>query len=253
MRLARTIRAGGPGRQGALSHFVAANQRLVYSIARRYQGQGLDFQDLVQEGNIGLFRAIERFNPERGNRFSTMAVWWIRQAISRALAETGTTIRLPVYQRTTVLRLKQAEAQFMDEQGRSATNEELAERLELSLEMLNDLRQASGSLRFLSDWFGDEEDQTELGDTLVDPVNLEENTIAGIFPEEVQRVLKEVLTERECLVVQRRFGLYGEDEAQGLAQIGRSLSVSKERVRQIEEQAIKKLRNAPQMLALCSY
>ena len=248
-QLAHSIQAGGPGAQAALNHFVIANQRLVYKVAKRYQGQGLEFLDLVQEGNIGLLRAIERFEPERGYRFSTMAVWWIRRAITGAIADTGRAIRLPAYQRTGLLRLKQAEAQFTEEHGRSPSNEELAEILGLSLEMLSDLRQVSGSPRSLSDSPGGDEDDLELGDTLADPSNLEEDTVADIFSEEVQRALKAVLTPREYLVMRRRFGL-GNDDEQGLAEIGRSLGRSRERIRQIEERAIKKLRNAPQVQAL---
>jgi RNA polymerase primary sigma factor len=251
VRLARLIRAGGPKADTSLNHFVAANQRLIYSIAKRYQGQGLDWEDLVQEGNIGLLRAIEKFDPERGLKFSTIGVWWIRQALARAVADMGATIRLPAYLHTAQMHLKRAETQCMEERDRLLTDEDLLEATGLSPETLECLRQATGAFSSLSELWGDEEGQ-ERGDLLADPTcNLEEDTVAGIFSQELQHVLAATLTPREYLVVRKRFGLQGEEETQTLLQISRSLGVSRERVRQLEEKALAKLRNAPHIQALC--
>lgn len=250
-RLARRIHAGGPVADVALNHFVAANQRLVYSIAKRYQGQGLDWEDLVQEGNIGLLRAIEKFDPERGLKFSTIGVWWIRQAITRAIADMGAAIRLPAYLHTAQIRIKRAEAQCMEEQDRLPTDEDLLETTGLSLEVLGSLRQATGTQVSLSELRGDNEEQ-ERGDLLADSsCNLEEDTITGIFSQEIQQVLAATLTPREYLIIRKRFGLQGEEAEHTLLQVGQLLGVSRERVRQMEERALTKLRNAPHMQALC--
>jgi RNA polymerase primary sigma factor len=251
VHLARRIRAGGSKADTALNHFVAANQRLVYSIAKRYQGQGLDWEDLVQEGNIGLLRAIERFDPERGLKFSTIGVWWIRQAIGRAVADQGGTIRLPAYLHTAHVRLKRAETQCLEEQDRLPTDEDLLEATGLSPETLECLRQATGTLVSLSEQWGDEEGQ-ERGDILADPTsNLEEETVAGIFSQEIQHALAATLTPQEVFIIRKRFGLQGEEAEQTLRQIGRELGISRERVRQKEERALIKLRTAPSIQALC--
>jgi RNA polymerase primary sigma factor len=251
VRLARLIHAGGPEADAALTHFVTANQGLVYSVAKRYLGQGLDWEDLVQEGNIGLLRAIEKFDPNRGNKFSTIGVWWIRQAVARAVADMGAAIRLPAYLHTAQIRIKRAEVQCMEEQDRLPTDKDLLEITGLSPEVLSGLRQTTGTLVSLSELRGDEEEQ-ERGDLLADPTcNLEEDTVSGIFSQELQQELSAILTPQEFLIIRKRFGLQDGEAEQTLRQVGQLLGVSRERVRQKEERILIKLRNAPSIRALC--
>jgi RNA polymerase primary sigma factor len=250
VRLAYLIRAGGPEGEAALARFVTANHGLVSSVAKHYQGQGLDWEDLGQEGNIGLLRAIELFDPNRGNKFSTMAIWWIRQAISRAVANTGKAIRLPAYLHTTQIRLKRLEAQRLEEQGHLPTDEDALEATGISAETLECLRQATGTQVSLSELWGDEDGQ-ERGDMIADPAcNLEEDIVDDLFSQDLQRVLAATLTPQEYFIIRKRFGLQGEEAEQTLLQVGQQLGVSRERVRQKEERALTKLRNAPSIRAL---
>ncbi len=208
IELAKRIEMGD---REAMKQFILANLRLVVSIAKRYVGRGLTLLDLIQEGNIGLIRAVQRYDWRRGHRFSTHATWWIRQAISRAVADKGRTIRLPVYVNTALNRIRRERQRLLQELGREPTEEELA---------------AATGL-----------DPTE-------SASPEDLATTQTLKDEVQRVLESVLTPRERLVLQLRFGL-GNSQAHPLEQVGRELGITRERVRQIEAGALAKLRQPP--------
>src|SRR5215469_4414114 len=238
--LAKRIEAGD---KEAVQQFVLANLRLVVSIAKRYVGRGLSLLDLIQEGNIGLMRAVQRYDWRRGHRFSTHATWWIRQAISRAVADKGRAIRLPVYVNTALNRVRRERQRLVQELGREPTEEELATAVGIEVHRLHELESAPGAPISLESPVGEDEEQ-ELGDVLADEASTspEEAATAHTMKQEVQEVLEDVLTSRERLVLQLRFGL-GNGHTYPLEQVGRQLGITRERVRQIEAGALAKLRH----------
>jgi RNA polymerase primary sigma factor len=242
IELAQNIEAGD---REAMKQFILANLRLVVSIAKRYVGRGLTLLDLIQEGNIGLIRAVQRYDWRRGHRFSTHATWWIRQAISRAVADKGRTIRLPVYVNTALNRIRRERQRLLQELGREPTELELAEATGLDPIRMVELQSAPGAPVSLELPVGEDEEQ-ELGDVLADTESASPEDLATTqtLKDEVQRVLESVLTPREQLVLQLRFGL-GNGQAHPLEQVGRELGITRERVRQIEAGALAKLRQPP--------
>ena len=242
IELAKRIEMGD---RDAMKQFILANLRLVVSIAKRYVGRGLTLLDLIQEGNIGLIRAVQRYDWRRGHRFSTHATWWIRQAISRAVADKGRTIRLPVYVNTALNRIRRERQRLLQELGREPTEQELAEATGLDPLRMVELQSAPGAPVSLELPVGEDEEQ-ELGDVLADTESASPEDIATTqtLKDEVQRVLESVLTPRERLVLQLRFGL-GNGQAHPLEQVGRELGITRERVRQIEAGALAKLRQPP--------
>ncbi len=246
--LAYQIRAGGAIGEAARTRFIEANLRLVYKIARRYTNvgneHGLEYDDLVQEGRIGLIRAVEKFEPERGYKFSTMATWWIRQAITRALDDQQSAVRVPVYRLGEMRRLGRAEQRLLQQLGRKPSVAELAEAAEMTAELvetLQDLRRTLDLSALDESLTGDDEELT-LGSTLADP---DEETEAQAVEHASNAVLREtlqgVLTLRERQVVEWRFGIRGGREHK-LEEIGKKLGITRERVRQIEAKALRKLR-----------
>jgi RNA polymerase primary sigma factor len=239
--LAKRIEAGD---KQAVQQFVLANLRLVVSIAKRYVGRGLSLLDLIQEGNIGLMRAVQRYDWRRGHRFSTHATWWIRQAISRAVADKGRAIRLPVYVNTALNRVRRERQRLVQEMGREPSELELADALGMDVERLHELEAAPGTPISLELPVGEDEEQ-ELGDVLADEASTspEEAATTRTMKQEVQDVLEDVLTPRERLVLQLRFGLGNTGHTFPLEQVGRQLGITRERVRQIEAGALAKLRH----------
>ena len=224
-------------------HLMEANLRLVVSIAKRYMNRGLSFLDLIQEGNLGLMKAVDRFQFRRGFKFSTYATWWIRQAITRAIADHGRTIRLPVHVIESLNRLEKERKALRTERGRDPTPDDLAERLKMPVAKVRLLLDAQKTPYSLEMKVGEDEN-TELGDLLRDTSvrSPEEATLEGDLSNEVTRALAP-LSDREKEVLRLRYGL-GTDREYTLEEIGRRLSVTRERVRQIESRALQKVRAA---------
>ena len=233
-------RAHGGDRE-ARKRLIESNLRLVISIAKKYRGRGVPFEDLIQEGNAGLIKAVEKFDPEMGNRFSTYATWWIRQAVTRAIADQARTVRLPAHVVDSLYRLRRAESSLSVELGRDATEEELARRLEKRPEEARRLREVAQPISSINARLGDEEG-SEVGDLLPDERSGDDYVRVEVG--QWERTLVEAirsLPEREAKVLEMRHGLDG-SETRTLREVSEELGISQERARQVEIKALRTIR-----------
>ena len=252
IELSKQMELGGEEGKRAQQRLAEANLRLVVSIAKRYVGRGMLFLDLIQEGNLGLIKAVEKYDYRKGFKFSTYATWWIRQAITRAIADQARTIRIPVHMVETINKLIRVSRQLLQELGREPTPEEIAEEMGMSVERVREILKISQEPVSLETPIGEEED-SHLGDFIQDdnvPVPADAAAFT-LLKEQLVEVLG-TLTEREQKVLRLRFGL-DDGRARTLEEVGKEFNVTRERIRQIEAKALRKLRHPSRSRKLKDY